>query len=72
MVAANRGMILTLTHPDYLMEGDHLRRYEEWLAYLKEIPRAWHCLPREMAKWYRNLSGRQDVIGSAGYGVGKA
>ncbi len=60
-VAANRGMILTLTHPDYLMEGDHLRRYEEWLAYLKEIPCAWHCLPREMASWYKNIPEGHDL-----------
>lgn len=57
-VAANHGMILTLTHPDYLMERDHLRLYEELLAYLKEIPRAWHCLPREMAHWYASALDR--------------
>lgn len=54
-LAANHGMILTLTHPDYLQEKDHLQRYEEFLAYLAEIPDAWHCLPREMAEWYANL-----------------
>lgn len=54
-VAANHGMILTLTHPDYLREKDHLRHYEEFLGYLKEIPQAWHCLPREMAEWYKSL-----------------
>ena len=48
-LAANHGMVLTLTHPDYLQEKAHLRLYEEFLAYLKEIPDAWHCLPREMA-----------------------
>jgi peptidoglycan/xylan/chitin deacetylase (PgdA/CDA1 family) len=57
-VAANHGMILTLTHPDYLMERDHLRLYEELLAYLKEIPNVWHCLPREMAGWYTQLPER--------------
>lgn len=54
-LAANHGMILTLTHPDYLMEKDHLNHYEEFLGYLKEIPSAWHCLPREIAEWYKNL-----------------
>jgi hypothetical protein len=71
-VAANHGMILTLTHPDYLMEGEHLRRYEEWLAYLKEIPHAWHCLPREMANWYKNLSERQDPDLAAFCSAGEA
>jgi len=59
-VGANHGMILALTHPDYLMEEDCMRRYEELLAYLKSIPRAWHCLPREMAYWYKNLSRGHD------------
>lgn len=55
-LAANHGMILILTHPDYLEEKEHLKQYEEFLAYLKEISHAWHCLPREMAEWYKNLS----------------
>jgi peptidoglycan/xylan/chitin deacetylase (PgdA/CDA1 family) len=71
-VAANHGMILSLTHPDYLMEGDHLRRYEEWLGYLKEIPQAWHCLPREMANWYMNLAGRYEPGLSGTYSVSNA
>jgi peptidoglycan/xylan/chitin deacetylase (PgdA/CDA1 family) len=53
-LVANHGMVLVLTHPDYLREGNHLRMYEELLVYLKEIPNAWHCLPREMATWYRD------------------
>jgi peptidoglycan/xylan/chitin deacetylase (PgdA/CDA1 family) len=51
----NRGMILSITHPDYLVERNHLDLYKELLAYLKEIKNSWHCLPREMAKWYKNL-----------------
>src|SRR5207237_4377710 len=51
----NCGMILTLTHPDYLLEKDHLKHYDEYLGYLNEIRNAWHCLPREMAEWYRSL-----------------
>jgi len=52
----NHGMVLTLTHPDYLQERDHLKHYEELLAFLAELPDAWHCLPREMAAWYGKLS----------------
>ena len=54
-VAANHGMILALTHPDYLMQEERMRRYEELLAYLKSIPHAWHCLPREIAYGTRNF-----------------
>ena len=70
-VAANHGMILTLTHPDYLMERDHLRLYEELLAYLKEIPHAWHCLPREMARWYTDLRDRHEPTQPKSYPVGE-
>jgi peptidoglycan/xylan/chitin deacetylase (PgdA/CDA1 family) len=54
-LVANCGMVLTLTHPDYLAEKNHLGLYDEYLGYLREIRDAWHCLPREMAQWYRNL-----------------
>ena len=54
-LAENRGMILTLTHPDYLMSERHLGFYEEYLSYLNEIPRAWRCLPREMGARYSSL-----------------
>lgn len=54
-LAANHGMILALTHPDYLIEPAHLARYEELLSVLREVRNAWHCLPREMAQRYRSL-----------------
>lgn len=52
-VVKNHGVILTLTHPDYLMEKDHLKLYEEFLAYLSEIKNAWHCLPKELAEYWK-------------------
>jgi len=58
-VIANHGVVLTLTHPDYLMEKEHLKYYEELLVYLKEIKNAWHCLPRELARWWKEQHGMQ-------------
>jgi peptidoglycan/xylan/chitin deacetylase (PgdA/CDA1 family) len=52
---ANHGMILVLTHPDYLMEPGRLACYEEYLAYLAQVPDSWHGLPREMAQHYLSL-----------------
>lgn len=49
----NHGMILSLTHPDYLLEKDHLKIYEELLAYLSELKGVWHCLPKEIAKHFK-------------------
>ncbi len=51
----NRGMVLALTHPDYLRDARHFAMYEEYLDYLSTIPRAWHCLPREMAARYMSI-----------------
>jgi peptidoglycan/xylan/chitin deacetylase (PgdA/CDA1 family) len=52
---ANHGMILSLTHPDYLMEPGRLECYEEFLAYLAQVPDSWHGLPSELARHVRAL-----------------
>ncbi len=49
----NNGMVLVLTHPDYLAENENLKLYEELLNYLKGIKNAWYCLPKELAYWWR-------------------
>ncbi len=54
-VARNKGVILLITHPDYLMERNHLEMYEELLKYIKTFNNALYCLPREMAEWWREL-----------------
>ncbi|HVO75447.1 MAG TPA: hypothetical protein VMT35_15565, partial [Ignavibacteriaceae bacterium] len=51
----NKGMILTLTHPDYLIENNHFDMYRELLEYLQELPNPWHCLPKEMADLWLGL-----------------
>jgi peptidoglycan/xylan/chitin deacetylase (PgdA/CDA1 family) len=51
----NRGMVHTLTHPDYLMAENRLQLYREFLEYLSSLPRLWHCLPRELAARYVSL-----------------
>ncbi len=54
-IAKNRGVILTLTHPDYLKEKNYLSHYEELLRYLKSFNNAWFCLPRELAQFWKNI-----------------
>lgn len=49
-IVQNHGMILSLTHPDYLIEKSHLKCYEELLTFFNEIPNSWHCLPKEIAQ----------------------
>jgi peptidoglycan/xylan/chitin deacetylase (PgdA/CDA1 family) len=44
------GMIMMITHPDYLRMGDNLERYEEFLGFLGGFPRTWKALPRDVAR----------------------
>lgn len=48
----NKGVILSVTHPDYLRERQLYKMYEELLDFLKGIENAWCCLPREMTEWW--------------------
>lgn len=52
----NWGMMLLITHPDYLREGNHLSLYEEFLHHLSSLENCWRCLPRDMAHWWRERS----------------
>jgi peptidoglycan/xylan/chitin deacetylase (PgdA/CDA1 family) len=52
-IASLGGMILTLTHPDYLSAGRYLNDYEELLKRLGEIEGAWRTLPSSVADWWR-------------------
>jgi len=52
-IVKNKGMILVLTHPDYLIDADHFQMYKDLLLYLKEIENSWHCLPKVMTDWWK-------------------
>ena len=56
-IVRHKGVILTLTHPDYLIQARHFSMYEELLQYLKSVPGAWHCLPKELARHWKTLCG---------------
>lgn len=49
------GVILALTHPDYLRQGDRLKVYEELLAHLGAMNDSWHVLPKELAAHFSGL-----------------
>jgi len=53
-IIKNKGVVLVLTHPDYLIEKEHFKLYEELLMYLQSIENTWHCLPKELALWWKN------------------
>lgn len=50
------GMILTLTHPDYVGTGSLLKQYEEFLKRLSGFGSVWRALPYQVANWWRERS----------------
>lgn len=66
-VAANGGMVLLNTHPDYMsfasgntaLDTYPSSHYQELLSYLKEryAGEYWHALPREVAKFWKQRYG---------------
>jgi len=51
-IIKNHGMVLLITHPDYLIKKNNLAKYEELLKYIIQLKNVWHCLPKQMALWY--------------------
>jgi hypothetical protein len=47
------GMVLMLTHPDYLTTSHHLDLYRAFLTETHSIPGCWHALPNQVAAWWR-------------------
>ena len=60
------GMVLVITHPDYMNFGDEklrydqysYKRYEELLEYIKinYKDKYWHVLPKEMANFMKRIT----------------
>jgi peptidoglycan/xylan/chitin deacetylase (PgdA/CDA1 family) len=55
-IASVGGMILTLTHPDYMELERYLGAYEKLLEHLAAMENAWHALPSQVAAWWRRRS----------------
>jgi hypothetical protein len=65
-LANHHGMVLVITHPDYMSFGPNCsrkgfypsRHYEELLNYVAEAYKGcyWHALPAEVAMYYRNYT----------------
>jgi peptidoglycan/xylan/chitin deacetylase (PgdA/CDA1 family) len=49
----NKGVMTFITHPDYLIKNKNLEIYKQLLDYLSSLENIWKCLPKEMAKWWR-------------------
>lgn len=55
-IASVGGMILMLTHPDYIGSGRYLETYAELLKRLRNFESKWCALPSEVAAWWRRRS----------------
>ncbi|MGK2864821.1 MAG: hypothetical protein ACSLE0_23015, partial [Chitinophagaceae bacterium] len=49
----NNGLILSITHPDYIMMNDNFRKYEDLLIFFKSCKKLWHVLPAELARFWK-------------------
>lgn len=47
------GLVLLITHPDYLDSGYRLDAYRRLLETVQKMQRAWRALPREVCDWWR-------------------
>jgi predicted glycosyltransferase len=75
-IAAHGGMVLVNTHPDYMsMNGSKpgtweypARFYEEVLQYIATKYKGlyWHALPREVAGYFREVTGRTASLSHKG------
>lgn len=53
-LAANHGMALLNSHPDYLREPAHLALYDSFLRDATSRAGCWNALPVEAARWWRS------------------
>lgn len=56
-VAQHGGLVTLIVHPDYVVDEDRLGLYEQFLVWLRAQDGAWHALPRDIARWWREREG---------------
>jgi peptidoglycan/xylan/chitin deacetylase (PgdA/CDA1 family) len=56
------GMVLLLTHPDYMLDSERLRAYDEFLRTFAKDDTVWTALPREVSAWWRRRSASRLVL----------
>ncbi|MFC1757542.1 hypothetical protein ACFL2H_02080 [Planctomycetota bacterium] len=48
------GMVMMLTHPDYMTTSATIGMYQNFLEYTQNVGGYWHALPRDVASWWRD------------------
>ena len=75
-IARCGGLVTVLVHPDYALDAERLRHYDELLSLLRGLG-GWHALPRNVAAWWRHRAelerqfedGRLDARAAAAAGA---
>lgn len=65
-VERNHGMALLNSHPDYLLEPDHLAVYDSFLRDAAARPGTWNALPAAIAGWWKARSAATGIEGLEG------
>lgn len=65
-IAAHRGLVNVIVHPDYMRTPERLARYEELIVLLRGLEGGWHALPREVAAWWKVREGLRPEPGDDG------
>jgi hypothetical protein len=58
-ISERNGLASFIVHPDYVIDREARRKYEELLAYLAELcsrTKIWQPLPRDVARWWSERS----------------
>ena len=71
-ITARNGLVMFLTHPDYLVEDRAREVYEALLEYLHDLrttQQLWTALPGEVERWWRERSRMRLVHDGAGWRI---
>lgn len=60
----NCGMVMLLTHPDYMDTQARLNLYDRFLGSIREEGQGWFTLPSQLADWWREREKAADVLES--------
>jgi hypothetical protein len=69
IVRERGGMVLCLTHPDYMLDPARIGAYRGLLARYADDPSCWHALPRDVAAWWRERDRSELVPDGDGWAV---
>lgn len=68
-IRSHGGMVLMVTHPDYLVDVERLVIYECFLEAYAADPSVWYALPSEVASWWRRRANSEIALSNGAWTV---